>query len=92
MDALTAAECTHKVVTAQGRTVPASETPWMPAGETCVHAVDFGTAVTFADLPEGILLVLREDNAAKRGDVPTRVDGPLPTLVVCLAGRGNGDV
>ena len=31
------------MVTAQGRTVPASETPWMRAREVMVHAVDLGT-------------------------------------------------
>ncbi|WP_016910186.1 maleylpyruvate isomerase family mycothiol-dependent enzyme [Streptomyces xiaopingdaonensis] len=64
------------VVTAQGRTVPATELPWMRAREVCVHAVDLGTGVTFADLPAGFLSALCDDAVAKR----TRGGGPALTL------------
>ena len=47
MDALPSEQWEAEVVTAQGRTVPASETPWMRAREVMVHAVDLGTGVTF---------------------------------------------
>ncbi|MEI4747784.1 maleylpyruvate isomerase, partial (plasmid) [Rhodococcus erythropolis] len=55
---------------AQGRTVPATEIPWMRAREVCVHAVDLGTGVTFADLPADFLVALGNDIVGKRGAVP----------------------
>jgi len=66
MDDLTDAQWQAEVVTAQGRTVPASETPWMRAREVLVHAVDLGTGVGFADLPAGFLTALCDDIVGKR--------------------------
>ncbi|MFB7944756.1 maleylpyruvate isomerase family mycothiol-dependent enzyme [Kitasatospora phosalacinea] len=65
-DALTPEQWQTPVVTAQGRTVPATELPWMRAREACVHAVDLAGGVTFADLPAGFLVQLCEDVLAKR--------------------------
>lgn len=56
----------HEVVTAQGRTVPASETPWMRARELMVHATDFASGVTFDDLPADFLDALAADIVGKR--------------------------
>ncbi|GAA2344965.1 hypothetical protein GCM10010170_030870 [Dactylosporangium salmoneum] len=86
MDALTADQWRAEVVTAQGRTVPATQIPWLRAREVCVHAVDLGTGLTFAGLPDGFLSALAADIQAKRGlaGVP---DGPLPEVVAYLAGR-----
>ncbi|MGW2768014.1 maleylpyruvate isomerase N-terminal domain-containing protein [Streptomyces sp. NPDC001275] len=87
LDGLTDEQWQHQVVTAQGRTVPATELPWMRAREVCVHAVDLGTGVvTFADLPKGFLTVLVAEISAKRGltELP---DGPLPEVAAWLAGR-----
>ncbi|MGV9455056.1 maleylpyruvate isomerase N-terminal domain-containing protein [Streptomyces sp. NPDC003635] len=87
LDRLTDEQWHHEVVTAQGRTVPATELPWMRAREVCVHAVDLGTGgVTFADLPRGFLTALVADIRAKRGltELP---DGPLPEVAAWLAGR-----
>ncbi|MFD8541797.1 maleylpyruvate isomerase family mycothiol-dependent enzyme [Streptomyces rubrogriseus] len=86
LDGLTEAQWGHQVVTAQGRTVPATELPWMRAREVCVHAVDLGTGVTFADLPNGFLAALVAEIKAKRGltELP---DGPLPEVAAWLAGR-----
>ncbi|MGW4231671.1 maleylpyruvate isomerase family mycothiol-dependent enzyme [Streptomyces sp. NPDC004980] len=56
----------YPVVTAQGRTVPATELPWMRSREVCVHAIDLGTGLTFADLPTGFLAALRDDVLVKR--------------------------
>ncbi|MFB6958190.1 maleylpyruvate isomerase N-terminal domain-containing protein [Streptomyces sp. NPDC056309] len=87
LDGLTDEQWQHKVVTAQGRTVPATELPWMRAREVCVHAVDLGTGVvTFADLPKGFLTALVAEISAKRGltELP---DGPLPEIAAWLAGR-----
>ncbi|MFF4795296.1 maleylpyruvate isomerase N-terminal domain-containing protein [Streptomyces sp. NPDC001276] len=87
LDGLTDEQWQHQVVTAQGRTVPATELPWMRAREVCVHAVDLGTGVvTFADLPKGFLTALVAEISAKRGltELP---DGPLPEVAAWLAGR-----
>jgi len=75
-----------EVATAQGRLVPASEIPWLRAREVCVHAVDLGTGVPFADLPEPFLENLVADIRSKRGmgEVP---EGPLPDVAAYLAGR-----
>jgi maleylpyruvate isomerase len=85
-DALTDVQWTHEVVTAQGRTVPATETPWMRAREVCVHAVDFAVGVTFTDLSDDFLIALQEDIVAKRA-MATPPVGPLPKVTAWLAGR-----
>lgn len=54
------------VVTAQGRTVPASETPWMRAREVMVHAVDLDAGVTFDDLPDDFCAALITDIVGRR--------------------------
>jgi maleylpyruvate isomerase len=76
MAALTAQQWRTEVVTAQGRTVPATEVPWMRSREVCVHAVDLGLGVTFADLPDDFLTALCADVVAKRASAP----GPAVTL------------
>ncbi|WP_040691031.1 maleylpyruvate isomerase family mycothiol-dependent enzyme [Nocardia vinacea] len=43
------------VRTAQGRTVPASETAWMRAREVWIHAVDLGNGGRFGDFPGSVL-------------------------------------
>ncbi|MER5597001.1 maleylpyruvate isomerase N-terminal domain-containing protein [Streptomyces sp. NPDC002265] len=87
LDRLTDGQWRHRVVTAQGRSVPATELPWMRAREVCVHAVDLRTgAVTFADLPEGFLAALVEEIRAKR-QLTALPDGPLPEVAAWLAGR-----
>jgi maleylpyruvate isomerase len=50
-----------EVRTAQGRTVPASEVPWMRSREVWVHAVDLDAGVGFADVPEDVLAALVDD-------------------------------
>jgi uncharacterized protein (TIGR03083 family) len=64
------------VVTAQGRTVSASEVPWMRAREVFVHAVDLAAGLAFTDLPAGFLVALCDDAVAKRGT------GPGPALAL----------
>ncbi|EHR59830.1 maleylpyruvate isomerase family mycothiol-dependent enzyme [Saccharomonospora cyanea] len=59
-----------EVVTAQGRTVPATEVPWMRAREVCVHAVDLAANVGFSDLPADFLTALADDVVVKRGAKP----------------------
>jgi len=103
MDRLTEEQWQRPVLTAQGRTVPATETPWMRAREVCVHAVDLaiGTdrgGVTFAHLSGDFNAALCEDIRALRqsraggpdapSELPQQVAGaPLPEVTAWLAGR-----
>jgi maleylpyruvate isomerase len=88
MAALPADAWRAEVVTAQGRTVPASETPWMRSREVMVHAVDLATGLTFDDLPEAFLAALQADIIGKRGprNVPD-VRGSMAAVTAYLAGR-----
>lgn len=88
MASLTEPQWRAEVVTAQGRTVPAGETPWMRAREVMVHAVDLGTGVRFADLPGEFLAALREDVLARHGpgNVPA-VHGSPAEVTAYLTGR-----
>jgi maleylpyruvate isomerase len=70
------------VVTAQGRTVPASDVPWLRAREVCVHAVDLATGLGFADLPADFLAALVEEVTSWRAQRPdSRPRGPAIELV-----------
>jgi len=51
----------HEVRTAQGRTVPATETVWMSTREVWIHAIDLDHGATFADIPTPILERLLTD-------------------------------
>lgn len=86
MDELTPEQWRTPVVTAQGRTVPATETPWIRAREVCLHSVDLATGIELAELPDAFLEELVTEIRTKRGDVPS-VDGPLPEIAAWLAGR-----
>lgn len=77
LDSLSPAQWVHQVRTAQGRTVPATEIPWMRSREVMVHAVDLGGVVTFADLPAGFDAALLDDTTAKRS---AGADGPALEL------------
>lgn len=52
---------TAEVRTAQGRTVPATEVPWMRCREVWVHAVDLDAGVGFADVPDDVQAALVDD-------------------------------
>lgn len=81
MDALTEKQWSHDVVTGQGRTVLASEAPWMRAREVMVHAVDLRTGVTFHDLPASFLAELCEDIVGKRNATAgSAAEGPALAL------------
>jgi maleylpyruvate isomerase len=86
MAALTEQQWQARVLTAQGRDVPATTIPWLRSREVMIHAVDLGTGVTFADLPADFLQALCADIRTKRGDVP-EVQGELPQVAAYLAGR-----
>ena len=47
-----------EVKTAQGRTVPMSETLWMRTREVWIHAVDLNQTATFSDIPKVVLSTL----------------------------------
>jgi maleylpyruvate isomerase len=51
----------RQVKTAQGRTVPASETVWMRTRETWIHAVDLNNGATFDQLPANFLKRLLQE-------------------------------
>jgi maleylpyruvate isomerase len=89
MDDLTEDEWRAQVVTAQGRDVPASETPWMRARELMVHAVDLDAGVAFSDLPADFLEALVTDVLGKRG-AEADVAGPLAGRAAYLTGRADG--
>ncbi|MFI0424461.1 maleylpyruvate isomerase family mycothiol-dependent enzyme [Spongiactinospora sp. 9N601] len=71
------------VVTAQGRTVPATEILWLRSREVCVHAVDLAADVSFADLPIAFLAALADDIVVRRGDASG------PAVVLDAAGTGD---
>ena len=92
-DRLTPEQWSHEVITAQGVTRQASDVPWMRAREVFVHAVDLGTGIGFADLPEDFLAVLADEIRAKRGlteDDLRDLSGELPDVAAWLAGRPHG--
>jgi maleylpyruvate isomerase len=82
LDGLTAQAWNAYVVTAQGRTVPATEIPWLRAREVCIHAVDLGAGVTFGDLPRDFVVALLTDVVRKRA-----AGGDGPELAAWLTGR-----
>jgi maleylpyruvate isomerase len=62
-----------EVETAQGRTVPATEVPWMRCREVWVYAVDIDAGVDFGDVPDDVLTALVDDVSdmwERRGQVP----------------------
>ncbi|MFI7609949.1 maleylpyruvate isomerase family mycothiol-dependent enzyme [Nonomuraea terrae] len=81
--ALSSDQWNAEVVTAQGRTVPATEIPWLRSREVWVHAVDLAAGVSFADLPAGFLAALADDIAGKRGDAAG------PSVVLAAADTGD---
>ena len=69
MSSLTDEQWGFEIVTAQGRTVPASETPWMRSREVMIHAVDLDAGIEFDDLPEEFLRALCDDIVTKRAGI-----------------------
>ncbi|MEU7629053.1 maleylpyruvate isomerase family mycothiol-dependent enzyme [Nocardia sp. NPDC049220] len=83
MAALDGRQWKTSVVTAQSRTVAATEIPWLRAREVCVHSVDLAHGITFADLPADFLAALCDDVVAKPATAPR------PALV--LEATDSGD-
>ena len=87
---LTPEDWSHEVVTAQGRTIPVSETAWMRSREVAVHAVDLALGITFADLPADFCSALIDDVLAHRSmaSVPEPMAGsPVADIAAWLTGR-----
>jgi uncharacterized protein (TIGR03083 family) len=83
-DSLAPPQWEHVVVTAQGRTVPATELVWMRFREVAVHGIDLGGGITFVDLPGEAVAKLVDEIAAKR-----LAAGEAPALAAWLTGRIN---
>ncbi|HCS58150.1 MAG TPA: maleylpyruvate isomerase [Gordonia polyisoprenivorans] len=88
MSALTDDQWQREVVTAQGRSVRATETAWMRTREVYVHAVDLDAGFGFADLPDDVVEALIADVASKRGMSEEEiVEAPRAQVCAWLAGR-----
>lgn len=83
LDALTWEDWKRQVVTATGRTVPATEIVWIRGREVGIHAVDLGTGACFEDMEEQLLEALVHDVVGLR---LRRGEGA--TLAAWLTGRG----
>ncbi|WP_199856700.1 maleylpyruvate isomerase family mycothiol-dependent enzyme [Nocardia suismassiliense] len=74
------AQWQRQVRTAQGRTVAATEIPWLRIREVWIHAADLDTGITFSDIPIPLLERLVEDVMAQRSrrgiDPPFAVELP----------------
>jgi len=84
----------HEVRTAQGRTVPATETLWMRNREVWIHAVDLDNGARFSDVPAEVLSRLLSDIvgnwAAKDKDPGLRLQvSDAPELGEFGAGAGQ---
>ena len=82
LDSLPGEAWQREVVTAQGRTVPATEIVWMRTREVAVHAVDLAAGVEFDQLPEELNAALAVDVVRKRC-----AGGEAPVLAAWLTGR-----
>ncbi|WP_329013983.1 maleylpyruvate isomerase family mycothiol-dependent enzyme [Streptomyces sp. NBC_00690] len=65
---LTDAMWRAQVVTAQGRTIPASAIPWLRAREVWVHACDLPVGGDFANFPGDFVDALLQDALTRRRD------------------------
>lgn len=82
----------REVRTAQGRTVPASETVWMRTREIWVHAVDLDNGATFDQIPGDVLQRLIQDITGSwhsRGEGKDLLpSGTLAEVASWASGRG----
>lgn len=75
LDALDERRWGTSVVTAAGRTVPATEIPWLRTREVAIHAIDLRGSVSFDALPVDLLEAIIDDVAARRSSL--RRDPPI---------------
>jgi maleylpyruvate isomerase len=66
LDGLSGAQWGAEVLTAQGRSVPATEIPWMRCREVWIHSVDLDAGTRFADFPPELVDALLDDLTALR--------------------------
>lgn len=89
---LTDEEWGHEVVTAQGRTVQATELPWMRSRELMIHAIDLG-GIGFPDLPADFSAALVADIVGKRSRTPehpaVRASATDASVVAEIPGAGD---
>jgi uncharacterized protein (TIGR03083 family) len=81
-DSLAPEMWTNLVVTAQGRTVPATELVWMRVREVMVHTIDLDPEVLFSDMPADAVTKLVNEITARRLSLH---EGP--SLAAVLTGR-----
>jgi uncharacterized protein (TIGR03083 family) len=81
-DSLAPPQWEHVVVTAQGRSVPATELVWMRFREVAIHGIDLGRGISFVNLPAEAVAKLVDEIVAKRLAV-----GEAPALAAWLTGR-----
>ena len=87
VDALPLEAWQAEVVTAQGRTVPAAEVPWMRSREVWIHSIDLRAGTSFEDVPEDLLTAVIDDvhrTWLRKGQDPG-------TTVMTEGGRSWGD-
>jgi len=92
---LPASRWSAAVRTAQGRTVPASETVWLRAREVWVHAVDLDNGAQFGDFPRAVLSSLLTDvvSAWRRNEVGAGLSITVPGAApITVAGKARLDV
>jgi maleylpyruvate isomerase len=83
-DALSGPQWSYEVQTRGGRTVPATELPWMRVREVWIHAVDLDADAGFADIPTDICSALVDDVT---GGFAEREGVPGLTLTAADVGR-----
>ncbi|ALG11952.1 hypothetical protein AOZ06_38330 [Kibdelosporangium phytohabitans] len=81
----------NEVVTAQGRSVPATTIPWLRSRELWIHACDLPSGGDFAAFPDDLLDALVDDALARRAaqGITVRADGAPADLARWLTGRGD---
>jgi maleylpyruvate isomerase len=86
LDALDDRDWAAAVITGQGRSVAATELPWMRTRELWIHAVDLNAGGDFVDLPAGILdrLVVEAVNKRRSGDAPSLDVRPTDRPLSCV--------
>lgn len=68
-DSLSDSAWSADVRTIQGRTIPASQIPWLRSREVMIHAVDLNCGVTFADMPDEFLAAVIDDIVTRRSSM-----------------------
>jgi maleylpyruvate isomerase len=73
-----------RVLSAQGRDIPAGDVPWLRVRELWIHLVDLGGRWTFDDLPAELVVALLNDVASTLDRKPT-----MPALTLAAGDAGE---